>query len=282
MYDETVFQFTTSRRGRPVQTHLKGSLRILSIHDLTQRSTKGGIICHLKQILSIHDLTQRSTVCGGRGCGGNESFNSRPHAEVDPGAGADAACGVSFNSRPHAEVDQATGRCSVDGSLSIHDLTQRSTLIQFFVYALLDFQFTTSRRGRHVAVPGDAFDAIFQFTTSRRGRPFDHLPDHNNTCLSIHDLTQRSTAYPLPHPHPCGLSIHDLTQRSTNFCKLVHILYFLSIHDLTQRSTMWHRLVLQAYKAFNSRPHAEVDCKCDCGEIVSVTFNSRPHAEVDK
>ena len=143
------FQLTTSRRGRPLQLCVKRLPFCLSTHDLTQRSTlhynilwyifqsfnsrphaevdKSGGNGQRALFLSTHDLTQRSTflrifvmrlvslsthdltqrstfwlyVC--IPC--IRSFNSRPHAEVDPRRSTGTPSSVSFNSRPHAEVD---------------------------------------------------------------------------------------------------------------------------------------------------------------------------------
>ena len=98
------FQFTTSQGGRPYFFEILHQILVLSIHDLTRRSTEDGTAIHVQYILSIHDLTRRSTQQSAfpyfYGCfqfttsqGGRrtdllrsrctESFNSRPHKEVD-------------------------------------------------------------------------------------------------------------------------------------------------------------------------------------------------------
>ena len=77
----------------------------------------------------------------------------------------------AFNSRPHKEVDLLLSGNTFHSSLSIHDLTRRSTLDTFSTYRLSDFQFTTSQGGRP-------------------GKP---RVRYRNTGLSIHDLTRRST-----------------------------------------------------------------------------------------
>ena len=76
-----------------------------------------------------------------------------------------------FNSRPHKEVDDPGPLRRGGLTLSIHDLTRRST-----------------SRGDHICGM-----SIFQFTTSQGGRPGVH--DRLVACrvLSIHDLTRRST-----------------------------------------------------------------------------------------
>ena len=83
-----------------------------------------------EEILSIHDLTRRSTSLGIALNGEIVPFNSRPHKEVDVPAGTgrkdrslsihdltrrstvpddiDEELPFSFNSRPHKEVDVET------------------------------------------------------------------------------------------------------------------------------------------------------------------------------
>ena len=165
------------------------------------------------------------------------------------------------------------------------------------------FQFTTSRGGRHTVfrIHGRALN--FQFTTSRGGRLTGFYLLNKNWCLSIHDLTRRSTfylggfmyeIYPFnSRPHEevdsstthqrrlIHLSIHDLTRRSTNRRNDEVRTSVLSIHDLTRRSTMILSLSLSLRFSFNSLPHEEVDRKpCFRGKTL-VSFNSRPHEEVD-
>ena len=101
---------------------------------------------------------------------GPESFNSRPHKEVDCNNGGDPECLITFNSRPHKEVDRRCcpllnlSRLSIHDltrrsttkictyacicALSIHDLTRRSTPDSTKIPTKLPFQFTTSQGGR--------------------------------------------------------------------------------------------------------------------------------------
>ena len=58
------FQFTTSQGGRPDDPTKLGILDVLSIHDLTRRSTATATIARSARLLSIHDLTRRSTKSG--------------------------------------------------------------------------------------------------------------------------------------------------------------------------------------------------------------------------
>ena len=78
-------------------------------------------------------------------------------------------------------------------SLSIHDLTRRSTLILFFLRQISVFQFTTSHGGRPALGIKSPSREAFQFTTSHGGRPRSLRYIQPYTQLSIHDLTRRST-----------------------------------------------------------------------------------------
>ena len=232
------FQLTTSRRGRPLQLCVKRLPFCLSTHDLTQRST-----LHYNILWYIF-----------------QSFNSRPHAEVDVSADFCHEAGESFNSRPHAEVD----------------------FLAICMYPLYQiFQLTTSRRGRPQKIHRNAIISIFQLTTSRRGRRNLLIP----CCTSLSfQLTTSRRGRPPPgatSSQTANLSTHDLTQRSTKgyagtgmgFCfqlttsrrgrqrmesekKKIHR---LSTHDLTQRSTSTPPVMSVVSLSFNSRPHAEVD-----------------------
>ena len=101
-----------------------------------------------------------------------ESFNSRPHKEVDAlQIDNNVTEGIfqfttsqggrrilrsttpqgrlSFNSRPHKEVDGVNRTRGNYLNLSIHDLTRRSTEKLDNATESVDFQFTTSQGGRH-------------------------------------------------------------------------------------------------------------------------------------
>ena len=58
-----------------------------------------------------------------------ETFNSRPHKEVDINLMKMLDMLDTFNSRPHKEVDSNVSSDSTSILLSIHDLTRRSTVI---------------------------------------------------------------------------------------------------------------------------------------------------------
>ena len=232
----------------------------LSIHDLTRRST----ICTLTHRrscgLSIHDLTRRSTLSGREKLLQTLSFNSRPHEEVDNTGLSGGPSGrnfqfttsrggrlageavepkkSTFNSRPHEEVDEYLPVFQQTESLSIHDLTRRSTRHRVLAwitaiafnsrpheevdkdasYPGLSRQSFNSRPHEEVdtsSIHSSSTHSPFQFTTSRGGR-----------------RKRQSQA-----PCPSGLSIHDLTRRSTIGDTVFCIRDYLSIHDLTRRST---------------------------------------------
>ena len=142
------FQFTTSQGGRPGAIRALLFFGGLSIHDLTRRSTGEDPETILKNYLSIHDLTRRSTIFKNQYCVGfffqfttsqggrqiilephnfEQSFNSRPHKEVDCPGRLLLPERCTFNSRPHKEVDIIPG-----ATASRQDI----------------FQFTTSQGGR--------------------------------------------------------------------------------------------------------------------------------------
>ncbi len=146
----TIFQLTTSRRGRPMQIISNILLQHLSTHDLTQRSTSFQV-CWIPAIhLSTHDLTQRSTAILTTSCRRNALSTHDLTQRSTRLFHVQYSHSPPFNSRPHAEVDQ--------------------TRIRLFSYHVV-FQLTTSRKGRRFCVSFESFPSIFQLTTSRRGRP---------------------------------------------------------------------------------------------------------------
>ena len=125
--------------------------------------------------------------------------------------------GQSFNSRPHKEVDDNPG------------------FINSFTIA---FQFTTSQGGRRAVLPTRVLGDHFQFTTSQGGRQAGCIHPLLPACLSIHDLTRRSTVLRRngkrmarsfnSRPHK-EVDAKDGRRRKSGV---------LSIHDLTRRSTL--------------------------------------------
>ena len=78
------FQFTTSQGGRLHRANRVWKKCVLSIHDLTRRST-------------VSTPGNRRLI---------KSFNSRPHKEVDDRWALTLLRHTTFNSRPHKEVDK--------------------------------------------------------------------------------------------------------------------------------------------------------------------------------
>ena len=121
------FQFTTSQGGRHPAYNPEGIQ--YAFQFTTSQGGRRVSLCELVHIWS--------------------TFNSRPHKEVDSFFELIYFTIIPFNSRPHKEVDlkrwsQRTGKFN----LSIHDLTRRSTEIDFGTVNVTHFQFTTSQGGR--------------------------------------------------------------------------------------------------------------------------------------
>ena len=135
--------------------------------------------------ISTHDLTKRSTMSQMRQTRQKKHFNSRPHEEVD-GAGGWIFAGwpCNFNSRPHEEVDGSY--CAIKPPVKYFNSRPHEEVDSQCVnlpYVILQFQLTTSRRGR----PADTIESLsaklFQLTTSRRGRLVGTL---RTWCIPAH------------------------------------------------------------------------------------------------
>ena len=148
-------------------------------------------------------------------------------------------CDKSFNSRPLKEVDDKKDWTRFKLTLlSIHDLSRRSTIPLISVpHNHPIFQFTTSQGGRPFL--------SYQYPTniqSFNSRPLKEVDIFNLVfltiyCLSIHDLSRRSTLAVDYMVCVSILSIHDLSRRSTFFTGSRSLMIILSIHDLSRRST---------------------------------------------
>ena len=147
-YTVLIFQFTTSQGGRLLKINsdvanfpfnsrphkevdCPGSFYFLPT-DFFQFTTSQGGRQPSEPAKPADNTFQFTTSQGGRPfhlCCAIRllSFNSRPHKEVDPGRTETSDPGGSFNSRPHKEVDNLIFVASIGGTLSIHDLTRRST-----------------------------------------------------------------------------------------------------------------------------------------------------------
>ena len=259
--NQHIFQFTTSHGGR--QRSIWKFYRMVIFQFTTSQGGRqyGGFRPVLKLDLSIHDLTRRSTRNLLFRPGQSFPFNSRPHKEVDSPALSAVLPWGSFNSRPHKEVDADASDPQTRRSLSIHDLTRRSTRL-------------------------------------------------NNLCapdryLSIHDLTRRSTVSVLrrctffvpfnSRPHKevdqqCILNrIHHVNFQFTTsqggrlppVCRVMQG-YDLSIHDLTRRSTLYtYKLGLRQNFQFTTSQGGRLQDPVQSSAPLR-SFNSRPHKEVDE
>ena len=147
-------------------------------------------------LLSIHDLTRRSTKTFRTILPMSDTFNSRPHKEVDCRRVNTSGCSFIFQfttsqgGRHGRKVGDSIGQ-----TLSIHDLTRRSTafLSPFYKNMHLSIHDLTRRSTKTTWLP--FVTSTFQFTTSQGGRLEN---DDITSCvylLSIHDLTRRSTRY---------------------------------------------------------------------------------------
>ena len=123
----SVFQFTTSQGGRRLDPGQFFKPVKLSIHDLTRRSTMFDETYIAKIELSIHDLTRRSTTLQPQA---QQQIILSIH-DLTRRSTISVLCGStvseSFNSRPHKEVDLRVSGKHLTMTLSIHDLTRRST-----------------------------------------------------------------------------------------------------------------------------------------------------------
>ncbi len=105
-------------------------------------------------------------------------------------------CPSHFNSRPHEEVDNPAFASFAELlTISTHDLTKRSTLpgVRYAVFHVVISTHDLTKRSTFT--PRNTDSTIeFQLTTSRRGR----LSVRGGSCcrgrISTHDLTKRSTA----------------------------------------------------------------------------------------
>ena len=122
--------------------------------------------------------------------------------------------------------------------------------------------------------------------------------------LSTHDLTRRSTTYPIKLSHVGHLSTHDLTRRSTrstamqrstvmpfnsrphtevDHCELFGFDNTEHFQLTTSHGGRRNRLhQMENVLSFNSRPHTEVDHCAHENQTGTNSFNSRPHTEVDE
>ena len=165
-----IFQFTTSQRGR-----LKGPVPWLHYYAFNSRPHKE--VDRMQQVLLQQPILFQFTTSQ-RGRQGQKRqykpvlrFQFTTSQRGRPGTEISCTGRLTFNSRPHKEVDQAAAtEKGFMQSLSIHDLTKRSTKRWGCFRHSMIFQFTTSQRGRHGFETLQLHALFFQFTTSQRGR----------------------------------------------------------------------------------------------------------------
>ena len=155
-------------------------------------------------------------------------------------------------------------------------------MIQWF-YHTLQFQLTTSRRGRPPIQLGHSITVQFQLTTSRRGR---HVFSLWSTTKKLHFNSR-------PHEEVDPRHLPEWESDRNNFNSRPHeevdnlciwessLSLLISTHDLTKRSTICRSTSCRGEENFNSRPHEEVDKWNVWKDSRQVHFNSRPHEEVD-
>ena len=108
-FNFSIFQLTTSRRGRQAVAGFQGRPGHISTHDLTKRSTVRAYVMRYFVHISTHDLTKRSTFR-------RSAILSIWLFQLT----------TSRRGRPGRLV-----RCNGGAGISTHDLTKRSTLIFF-------------------------------------------------------------------------------------------------------------------------------------------------------
>ena len=256
-----IFQLTTSRRGRPDRPHgiddqgtfnsrpheeVDGTFSVPDESSKTFQLTTSRRGRHRIRIndrygihLSTHDLTKRSTLHFHKLFLVHQSFNSRPHEEVDP--------------KPLIAYNIIV--------LSTHDLTKRSTTQGFRAARYVGvFQLTTSRRGR----PDQGYDSfrIIRLSTHDLTKRSTIVDDRffQSASLSTHDLTKRSTAA----GHPPGRLVSPFNSRPHEEVDKANRRSYEKNRDFQLTTSRRGRRAVPSGVSirsftFNSRPHEEVD-----------------------
>ena len=252
------FQFTTSQGGRLASANAPIPCVVFQF-----TTSQGGRLTR-HRIIAVLMSFQFTTSQGGRPprvviSGIQYNFNSRPHKEVDRTCRGQSNPIWYFNSRPHKEVDHSVSHPSSDHPISIHDLTRRSTATSFCFRPSM--KYFNSRPHKEVDLPCGRRCTEGSYFNSRPHKEVDSCMDEvlQAFCISIHDLTRRSTDLALSDMVQIDISIHDLTRRSTlPAAKVAEVRAFqfttsqggrrsggrsnnklvsISIHDHTRRST---------------------------------------------
>ena len=188
-----IFQFTTSHGGRHNHCYL---LSILLSFNSRPHTEVDCINRYIKNtiLLSIHDLTRRSTDIKIVMQTKEQTFNSRPHTEVDLGQrmwrrhDKTFQFTTSHGGRPDDVDDEDVervfqfttshgGRRCMEkwwklgsGSFNSRPHTEVDTLEEALKTPKITFQFTTSHGGRPTEPYEPTLEEVFQFTTSHGGR----------------------------------------------------------------------------------------------------------------
>ena len=92
----------------------------------------------------------------------------------------------SFNSRPHKEVDHFPCFSEYNSLFFQFTTSQGGRPKRSYFYANVEgFQFTTSQGGRLFDTVMDFFEKTFQFTTSQGGRPLKPAAEANSAVFQF-------------------------------------------------------------------------------------------------
>ena len=171
-----IFQFTTSRGGRLIGLFTDMYGMVLSIHDLSGRSTQS------HPVMSLNSFFQFTTSRGGRPLLHINYLPVLPFQFTTSRGGRPAILFLPddllpFNSRPLGEVDHSRSPLNrLKLHLSIHDLSGRSTGAKDH-QSMAEVLSIHDLSGRSTAFnkQADTVSKFFQFTTSRGGRQVLHL-----------------------------------------------------------------------------------------------------------
>ena len=230
----------------------------LSTHDLTQRST---VLLRPVDDSVIFQLTtsrrgRRGKIVWG---GIRNAFNSRPHAEVDWMRTRSMQTRRTFNSRPHAEVDhpqKAKRKRIINFQLTTSRRGRRRANRQYGNPYY--FQLTTSRRGRLTRRLRSLAKMIFQLTTSRRGRQFVEWYFSGNWIFQL-TTSRRGRLYlrlKKKRQEDFQLTTSRRGRPGQNCPPIKKTIFQLTTSRRGRQCCRWFFF---HPRTFNSRPHAEVD-----------------------
>ena len=186
------------------------------------------------------------------------TFNSRPHKEVDYQPHPPVCLHRPFNSRPHKEVDSTEAAKSPAISLSIHDLTRRSTCPAATSEAV-DYPFN-SRPHKEV---DHITPLCIEYSLPFNSRPHKEVDASSDSmspmlCLSIHDLTRRSTEFCYSNDVYGDFQFTTSQGGRRNSSALMPATFAFQFTTSQGGRHPWHPPFFQ-HLPFNSRPHKEVD-----------------------